>query len=76
VTLLSEGTMRKQDILHRLLATLACHSSIRFNDQLSMAQMQKIVDDLFLCDQPYHCPHGRPTMMNVTLETLYKEFGR
>jgi DNA mismatch repair protein MutL len=76
VTLLSEGTKRKQDILHRLLATLACHSSIRFNDQLSMAQMQKIVDDLFLCEQPYHCPHGRPTMMNVTLETLYKEFGR
>jgi DNA mismatch repair protein MutL len=76
VTLLSEGTIQKQDILHKLLATLACHSSIRFNDQLSFAQMQKIVDDLFLCNQPYHCPHGRPTMMNVTLNSLFKEFGR
>jgi DNA mismatch repair protein MutL len=73
---LHDKVIQKQDILHRVLATLACHSSIRFNDLLSMAEMQKIVDDLFLCEQPYHCPHGRPTMMKVTLEALFKEFGR
>jgi DNA mismatch repair protein MutL len=71
-----DKVFQKHDILHRILATLACHSSIRFNDQLSMAEMQKIVDDLFMCEQPYHCPHGRPTMMNVILEALFKEFGR
>jgi len=73
---LDEKKVTKQTMLHHMLATLACHSSIRFNDYLSHHEMQKIVDDLMLCEQPYHCPHGRPTMMKITLEALIKEFGR
>jgi DNA mismatch repair protein MutL len=73
---LSEKSKTKDEILHNLLASLACHSSIKFNDYLSLPEMQKIVDDVMACEQPYHCPHGRPTMMKITLDTLFKEFGR
>jgi DNA mismatch repair protein MutL len=73
---LSEKSKSKEQILHNLLASLACHSSIKFNDYLSWSEMQRIVDDVMNCEQPYHCPHGRPTMMKITLETLFKEFGR
>lgn len=73
---LSEKSKSKEEVLHNLLASLACHSSIKFNDYLSFSEMQKIVDDVMSCEQPYHCPHGRPTMMKITLDTLFKEFGR
>ena len=76
VSQLSEKSKSKEEILHHLLASLACHSSIKFNDYLSFTEMQKIVDDVMACEQPYHCPHGRPTMMKITLDTLFKEFGR
>lgn len=73
---LGEKFQSKDEILHHLLASLACHSSIKFNDFLSFSEMQKIVDDVMACEQPYHCPHGRPTMMKISLDTLFKEFGR
>ncbi len=73
-----EGDIRKneEDIQKHMLATLACHSSIRFNDYLSVAQMQQLLDDLMQCEQPYHCPHGRPTFIKISAKDLEKEFLR
>lgn len=63
-------------INHKFLATKACHRSVRFNQALSNIQLQKIVDDLLQCEQPYHCPHGRPTFIKVDAKELLKEFSR
>ena len=76
VSQLYEKKPNKEEILNRLCASLACHSSVRFNETLSMEEMQQIVDDLFKCNQPFQCPHGRPTMMRITHDALFKEFGR
>lgn len=76
VVQLEDKILQKNDILNTVHASLACHSSVRFNESLSLPEMQKIVDDLFLCEQPYQCPHGRPTIMTITQEVLFKEFGR
>ena len=61
---------------HKVLATIACHSSIRFNRPLSKAEMQQVIDDLKKCKQPYHCPHGRPTVITMSDDDLRKEFER
>jgi DNA mismatch repair protein MutL len=66
----------EEDLRKKVLSTLACHSSIRFNDLLSMGQMQQLVNDLMMCEQPYHCPHGRPTYIKLTSKDLEKEFLR
>ncbi len=66
----------EEDLRKKVLSSLACHSSIRFNDYLSVAQMQQIVNDLMQCEQPYHCPHGRPTYIKLSSEDLKKEFLR
>ena len=58
------------------LASLACHSSIRFNRKLNMEEMKQVVEDLRKCEQPFSCPHGRPTMICITDEQLIKEFSR
>lgn len=59
-----------------VLATMACHSSIRFHRSLTMDEMKQVIVDLQKCEQPYHCPHGRPTVIVITDKELLKEFER
>jgi len=57
------------------IATLSCKASVKGNTYLNTENMQSIVDDLMRCDNPYVCPHGRPTMIAYTdyeLEKLFK----
>lgn len=68
---ISLETLRKHTI-----ATMACHSSIRFNRNLTLAEMKQVVEDLRKCEQPFHCPHGRPTFIEMTMKELEKEFYR
>lgn len=63
-------------VRHKVVATMACHSSIRFNRRLTMAEMEEVVRQLRACDQPYHCPHGRPTVIVYTEQNLRREFER
>ena len=67
----SEKEIDKLKMFRNKLATIACHRSIRFNRVLSSLEMQKVVDDLKACNQPFQCPHGRPTF--VLIETYYLE---
>lgn len=60
----------------KMLATMACHSSIRFNRPLTMQEMKQVIEDLKKCRQPYHCPHGRPTVITLSDNDLRKEFER
>ena len=58
------------------IATMACHSSIRFNRTLSLDEMKEVVKQLYKCQNPYHCPHGRPTFIILDEKELTKEFLR
>jgi len=63
--------------LHKAtLAALACHSSIKFNEYLDRNQQLSLVRELLNCENPYHCPHGRPTIVKLTDQQLAKEFER
>lgn len=57
------------------IATLACKASVKGNTYLTIKDMQTIVDNLMRCDNPYVCPHGRPTVIvysDYDLEKLFK----
>ena len=58
------------------IATMACHHSIRFNRALTMDEMREVVRQLDACDNPYHCPHGRPTFVILSEKELAREFLR
>lgn len=58
------------------IATMACHRSIRFNRNLTLAEMQEVVNQLSRCENPYQCPHGRPTFVILEESLLTKEFLR
>jgi DNA mismatch repair protein MutL len=59
-----------------LLASYACHAAVRAGEPLTVPEMQNLVDQLFATDTPLSCPHGRPTLIQFTLEELEKRFGR
>jgi DNA mismatch repair protein MutL len=58
------------------IASKSCKTSIKANEHLSLESMQSLVDRLMLCDYPYSCPHGRPTMMQWSKFQLEKMFNR
>lgn len=62
--------------LHNLIASAACHGSVRAGQRLSEPEMRQIVLDLRDCNYPYNCPHGRPVSWTMQKYELEKEFKR
>jgi len=58
------------------LILMACHGAIRANQPLSEKEIRGMLDQLEKCDNPSHCPHGRPTWVNWSLRFFEKSFGR
>jgi len=56
--------------------TLACKMSVKGNTRINNEQMEKLINDLVLCDNPYNCPHGRPTIIKFTKYELERMFKR
>jgi DNA mismatch repair protein MutL len=54
----------------------ACHTAVRGGDRLSEEMMRGLVRELFKAENPYICPHGRPTIIRYTVEGLRSQFGR
>ena len=62
--------------LDRVAMSLACHSAIRAGKQLSVEEMNELLAQLRATNVPNTCPHGRPTMINITTDSLARSFGR
>ncbi|MFO7151760.1 MAG: DNA mismatch repair endonuclease MutL [Bacillota bacterium] len=60
----------------KFLASMACHTAIKAGDDLSIDEMQELLNQLKKTKNPYSCPHGRPTMISITLYELEKKFKR
>jgi DNA mismatch repair protein MutL len=59
-----------------MIATTVCRHAVKANDPLRFPEIEKLIRDLLDCDLPYCCPHGRPTMIQISLPELEKKFGR
>lgn len=62
--------------LEDLIATLACHSSLRANQAIHSADAEHIVQKLLACKNAYSCPHGRPIIWRLTSEDIDRNFKR
>jgi len=63
-------------VYDRLAMSFACRSAIMKGDKLTVDEMYKLIDDLFATEFPYFCPHGRPTVIDFSLNDLNARFLR
>lgn len=59
-----------------IAATMACKMSVKGNEAITLEQAEELLSDLVLCDNPYNCPHGRPTIITFTKYELERMFKR
>jgi len=59
-----------------MIAMTVCRHAVKANDELHFPEVGKLIRDLLACNLPYCCPHGRPTMIQISLAELEKRFGR
>ena len=57
-------------------ASMACKAAVKGNQQLSVLEADALIRKLFTLNQPYHCPHGRPTMVSIDQKDFEKMFKR
>ena len=72
---LEKGVFDKEKFIYKTASTMACKMSIKANDYLDLDTAKILLDNLRRCDNPFTCPHGRPTIItysNYDLERLFK----
>ncbi|MFH1533703.1 MAG: DNA mismatch repair endonuclease MutL [Nitrospirota bacterium] len=74
--ILNESKPSRVQGFEEVINYMACRSAIKFGQKLSLGEMQVLIDDMSKLERPYTCPHGRPTMISLTLSELEKMFGR
>jgi DNA mismatch repair protein MutL len=62
--------------LENCLISMACHHAIQANRSMSPKEMQTLIKDLLACENPFHCPHGRPTLVTFDKGRMEKLFKR
>ncbi|MDQ2663392.1 MAG: DNA mismatch repair endonuclease MutL [Candidatus Eremiobacteraeota bacterium] len=67
---------RQRDVRERVWASLACHSVARAGDVLQLPEMVTLVERLGRCENPMHCPHGRPTIVRLDRDAVGRLFKR
>jgi len=64
------------DLIVERVASMSCKAAVKGNNKLSIPEIKALIDDLLSLDNPYHCPHGRPTMISFSEYELAKKFKR
>lgn len=59
-----------------MVATTVCRHAVKANDVLREPELKRLLDDLLNCELPYCCPHGRPTLIQISYDELERKFGR
>ena len=72
----NEHAKQPLELITGKLATAACKAAVKGNNTLSLKEADQLIDQLLGLDNPYHCPHGRPTIVSMTKYELEKKFKR
>lgn len=72
----SSERMSKLRLGEDMIATTVCRHAVKANDLLHDREMEKLLEDLLDCDMPFCCPHGRPTLIQISFSELERKFGR
>ena len=67
------GTIR---VIDEKIASMSCKAAVKGNNRLSLQEVEELIDELLTLDNPYNCPHGRPTIVTISQYEMEKMFKR
>lgn len=70
------GMDRTPDVINYKIASMACKASVKGNTRMTTQEMEALLDELLKLDNPYNCPHGRPTIISMSKYEIDKKFKR
>lgn len=70
---MNKGSFR---VVEEKIASMSCKAAVKGNNRLSTAEAEQLIDELLTLENPYNCPHGRPTIISMTKQELEKKFKR
>ena len=74
--IIEEKEKDKSELFKDIAATIGCKNAIKANTPLSFTEIDSLLSQLFECDNPYYCPHGRPILIRLTIDDIEKLFKR
>ncbi len=66
----------KNERIHDRVATIACKAAVKGNHTLSFTEAEALIENMLRAEEPYHCPHGRPTTISMSKKEFEKKFKR
>ena len=75
-SLVADKGKKTPEMLLDRIATMSCKAAVKGGSNLSVEQAQELLKELMMLENPYNCPHGRPTMIKMTKKELEKKFKR
>lgn len=73
---LEDSGNKALEVFTEKLASMSCKAAVKGNHKLSLPEVDALIDELLTLDNPYHCPHGRPTIISMSRYELEKKFKR
>ena len=70
------GNRGNFQVIEEKIASMSCKAAVKGNNRLSFQEAEQLIDELLTLDNPYNCPHGRPTIITMTETDLEKKFKR
>ncbi|MCR1839070.1 DNA mismatch repair endonuclease MutL [Murimonas intestini] len=64
------------EIINEKIASMSCKAAVKGNHKMSFIEVEALIDELLKLDNPYNCPHGRPTIISMTKYEMEKKFKR
>ena len=64
------------ELIDEKVASMSCKAAVKGNNRLSAQEVDELIAELLTLDNPYHCPHGRPTIISMSKYELEKKFKR
>lgn len=74
--LLENPLSSRQEMITDRCATIACKAAVKGNHTLSFTEAEKLIEQMLKSEEPYHCPHGRPTTISMSKKEFEKKFKR
>ncbi|MBQ1848940.1 MAG: DNA mismatch repair protein MutL, partial [Lachnospiraceae bacterium] len=73
-----ESGVAKQSprVVEERIATMSCKAAVKGNNRLSREEADELIEELLTLDNPYNCPHGRPTIITISKYEMEKKFKR